>query len=263
MKNIRRNLLLGLLCILITVAIALPVFAVDEPTYVSLEGAGFAGRCNLRFYQDNAGRAASNESVRYMVVWVLNQDTDEESLIMSGNWSANTTAPNGALVMGWRSLYGPYPDATTYAAKNCSACNVTPDYLWVAWGLLGDYTIRGLFGRPTSPWLTLDGIGVGVDWDEEEVLSLGEISLRGQVALRVVNNVTTVVNYKPQVMIQALQVDGDAVDAPHWNSWGSAKLIWEEDGTDCWYNLSGNCTFICDWLYEHFGLDICPEIPSR
>ena len=237
-----------------------PVFAQEELTYLTLEGTGFAGRVNMRFYEHDASKVDRDESIRYMVVYVLNQSDDEESLIMSGSWSGNTTVPNGALVMAWNSIYGPYTDKEAYDAKNCSECTVAPDYFWVAWGAQGDYS-TGLWGRPTKPYLTLDGIGLGVDWDESAVLSFGEISLRGRMVLTRSGNETEARYYKPQVLIQMLQVESDTMAEPHWSSYQSRyKLYWEEDGADCWDNLLGDFSFICDWIYDHFGLDICPEL---
>lgn len=245
--------------VLIIGVMASVVLAQDEPNYLTLEGAGFAGRCNLRFYEHDGSRVDSSEAIRYMVVYILNQAADEESLIMSGNWSANTTGPNGALVMGWESRYGPYVDEEAYEALNCTECTVPPDYFWVTWGLQGDYTQSGR--SYSRPYLTLDGVGLGVDWDAEEVLSLGEISLRGRI--KITGNTTdpVMVYYKPKIMVQAMQIDDDEVDAPHWNSYkGSAKLNWMETGAGCWNNLLDDIEFICDWLYTHFGIDICPEL---
>ena len=250
--------MLALLIILSIVGVSF-VAAQDED-YLTLEGAGFAGRCNLRFYEHDASKVATTESIRYIVVYILSQADDDESLIMSGNWSAGTTVPNGALVMGWTSIYGPYHDRDAYEAQNCSECDVAPDYFWVAWGLQGDYATRWM--GYNSPYLTLDGIGLGVDWDSETVESLGEISMRGRMSIRRVSGEPELRYYRPQIMIQALHLaNNTTIDAPHWNTYkgASSKLSYMEDGADCWDNLLGDYSFICDWLYDHFGLDICPE----
>jgi len=226
--------------------------------YLDLDrGGGFAGRCNLRFYEADGSRVSTSESIRYMVVWTFAQADDSDSLLMAGEWAANTTIPAGVLVMGWKSIYGPYPDKASYTAKNCTTCNVTPDYFWVSWGLLGDYT-AGVFSL-SRPFMTLSGTGVGVDWGEEEVLSLGTIALRGRIALSGAVNDTTIRYYKPSVTVQAMQLNSSALDTPHWSAYGSVKLDWQADGDDCWDNLCGNYSFVCDWLYAHFGLSLCEE----
>jgi hypothetical protein len=240
--------------------IMIPVFAVlaDSPTYLALEGEGFAGQCNIRLYTDTGSRASSNTTIHYLAIYIMNQADDEDSLIMSGNWTANTTVPNGALVMAWTSKYGPYPDRDSYIAHNCSTCNVTPDYFWITYGAQGDYS-TSFWGGFTKPYLTLGGIGLGIDWGEEDVTSFGQIQLRGKIGLKKVSNVTTLYSYKPQVMLQSTLVADDAINAPHQNAYTNVNLRWVENETDCWDNLIGNTTFICDWLETHFGLDICPE----
>jgi hypothetical protein len=231
--------------------------AQEDYDYVVLEGGGFAGRCNIKLYEQDGSRVSGTESIRYMVVYFLSQLDDESSIIMSGNWTAGNISPFGALVMGWKSIYGPYYDKEAYVTENCTSCNVTPDYFWLTWGTQGDYT-SGWFGWPTRPYVCLSGYGVSVDWDEEELTSIGTISLRGRMRLSRDGDDVVPNRYIPQTMIQAIGTDEGDVAVPHWNAYsGGSRLYWEPDGPDCWDNILGEYDFICEFFYEIFGIDLC------
>jgi hypothetical protein len=235
------------------------VSAQSTLTYLNLEGEVFAGNCNLRFYETDGSRVSTTESIRFMAAYFYAQDDDWPSLLMSGDWASNTSGVTSAIVMGWTSRYGPYADYAAWKAHNCSACNVSPDYFWIVSGQIGDYS-AGWFNRLTSPYMLLDGIGLGVDWGEETVESFGQVSMRGRIALRGAENDTTIRYWRPQIMVSAINVDGDEIDEPGWSAYtGRPKLSWLEDGATCMESLLGDYAFICDWLYAHFGIDICPE----
>jgi hypothetical protein len=234
------------------------VSAQSELTYLTLADEVFMGNCGLRFYEDDGGRVATAETIHFMAVYVLAQDTDWPSLLMSGDWASNTSGRAAVLVMGWTDKYGPYTDKASWKAHNCSACTVAPDYFWVCWGDVGDYS-RGWFSL-SKPYINLNGVGLGIDWDEETVESFGEISMRGRVALRGTVEATEIRYYKPSTMLSMVNVDGDELAEPAWNAYSSSpKLYWIEDGATCMASLLGDYAFICDWLYAHFGVLLCPD----
>lgn len=237
----------------------LGVMAAD-PEYFTLTDGAFMGRTSLQFRSDINGRTvASNETIHYMAVWVLNQAGDDAGIIMSGNWTDGRISLDGALVCGWTSQYGPWADSDAYEAHNCSECTVAPEYFWVTWGSQGSYT-TGWFGSYSHPYLNLGGVGLKVDWEEEEVLGFGQIQLRGRLSAKTVSNVTALWSYSPQVMTQLTCVDDDVLDPPWENGFrGKVRLSYDADADTCLESLVGDYSFICDWLYENLGLDICYE----
>ena len=228
------------------------VFAAD-PAYFSVANSTFAGRTTFTLYEHDGTRLGSNYSVHYMAVYVIETADDDESLIMSGNFSANTTLPNGAVIMLWESQYGPWANSTAYAAKNMSTCSVGPDYFFICWGLQGDYT-RGFWAN-SKPYLTLEGVGLRVDWDLEEVISFGTAQLKSRIYSTGSGNATEMTKIKADTLLQLWQAGG----APHHLAYKTgSNLLVMEDGYTCWDCLwRGFPQWLCDWLLAHFDIDLC------
>lgn len=255
MRNHKRLLAVASILVVALILTAFSVVLAQEETYFDIAGESFAGRTTITFYEHDGTKLGSSESVRYMAVYIVDTADDDESLIVTGNFSANTTAMNGAVIMLWESEYGPWGNKTAYDAQNMSACAYGPDYFFICWGLQGDYT-SGFF-RNSKPFLTLEGVGLRVDWELEEVISFGTAQLKSKIYSHGTGNQSVMTKLVANTMVQQWIVDG----APHELAYKSgSRLPVLTDGATCWACLwSGFPEWLCDWLYAHFGIDLCPE----
>jgi hypothetical protein len=253
MKNHKRLIAVVSILAVALIASAFSYVFAAVPTYFDIGGGSFAGRATFTLYEHDGSKLGSNYSVHYMAVYIVNTADDDESLIMSGNFSANTTLPNGAVILLWESQYGPWANKTAYDAKNMSTCSVGPDYFFICWGLQGDYS-HGFWGN-SKPYLTLEGVGLRVDWDQEEVISFGTAQLKSKIYSRGSGNTTEMTKINADTMLQLWQVDG----APHHLAYkAGSSLSVLEGGATCWACLwSGFPAWLCDWLLAHFDIDLC------
>jgi hypothetical protein len=247
--------LLAVACILAVAIIAASfsfVFA-QERTYFNITDTTFAGKTTFTMYEHDASKLASSYYPHYMAVYIIGTADDDESLVVTGNFSANTTVMDGAVIMLWESQYGPWGNKTAYDAQNMSACAYGPDYFFICWGLQGDYT-QGWLGN-TKPYLTLEGVGLRVNWDNETVEAFGTAQLQSRIYSHRSGNVSTLTKIKANTMLQLWQTAG----APHQLAYKSgSSLPVLTGGATCWACLWASFpSWLCDWLYYHFGIDIC------
>jgi len=241
---------------ILAIALILSAFSfvlAQEETYFSVSNTTFAGRTTFTLYEHDGTKLASSYSIHYMAVYIIDTADDDESLIVTGNFSANTTALDGAVIMLWESQYGPWANKTAYDAKNMSTCSVGPDYFFICWGMQGDY-VEKWYGN-TKPYLTLEGVGLRVDWDNETVESFGTAQLQSKIYSHRSGNVSTLTKLNTRTMVQLWQTAG----APHQLSYKSASnLPLMTSGATCWACLWAEFpAWLCDWLYAHFGIDLC------
>lgn len=253
MRNHKRLLAVVSILAIALIASAFSYVFAAAPTYFSVANTTFAGRTTFTMYEHDGSKLGSNYTIHYMAVYVIDTADDDESLIATGNFSDNTTVLDGAVIMLWKSQYGPWGNATAYAAKNMSACTYGPDFFFVCWGLQGDYT-HGFWGN-TKPYLTLEGVGLSVDWDQEEVISFGTAQLKSKIYSHGSGNTTEMTKVVADTMLQLWQVDG----APHHLAYKSGSSLPVMDGaTTCWDCLwRGFPEWLCDWMLAHFGVALC------
>jgi hypothetical protein len=256
MRNHKRLIAVVSILAVALIASAFSVVFAAAPVYFDIEDASFAGRTTITFYEHDGTKLGSNDTIHYMAAYIVGLADDDESLVMTGNFSANTTLPNGAVIMLWKSQYGPWGNATAYATQNMSTCTYGPDYFFICWGLQGDYTRSGFWGN-SKPYLTLEGVGLCVDWDQEEVVSFGTAQLKSKIYSTGSGNATTMTKIKADTMLQLWQVAG----GPHHLAYKSgSNLPVLDDGSTCWACLwRGFPEWLCDWMYAHFGIDLCPQ----